>query len=192
MIEFYSKANLPTRFGNFIIYVFKNEENKDHAVLVKGDVFNRESLPVRIHSECLTGDVFGSMRCDCRDQLLTSLKMIGQCKYGIMIYLRQEGRGIGLLNKIKAYSLEDDGLDTVEANVEQGLPADARNYKFAVDVLNYFKIKSIDLITNNPQKIKYLEENGIKIGKRIPIIIEPTDFDKFYLETKKDKMGHLL
>ena len=161
MIEFYSKANLPTRFGNFTVYVFKNEEHKDHAVLVKGDVLGKESVPVRIHSECLTGDVFGSMRCDCRDQLLTSLKMIGQGEKGILIYLRQEGRGIGLLNKIKAYNLEDEGLDTVQANVEQGLPPDARNYRFAVDVANYFKIKSIDLITNNPQKIKYLEENGI-------------------------------
>ncbi|WMT52245.1 MAG: GTP cyclohydrolase II [Ferroplasma sp.] len=192
MLEFYSKAKLPTRFGEFEIYVFKNDENKDHAVLVHGDVKGKENVPVRIHSECLTGDVFGSMRCDCRDQLLTSLKYIGKQDYGMLIYLRQEGRGIGLLNKIRAYHLEDSGLDTVEANIEQGLPADNRTYTFATDVIKYFKIKSVQLMTNNPEKIKFLEDNGIKIVKRIPLIIEPTEFDKFYLETKKDKMGHLL
>jgi GTP cyclohydrolase II/3,4-dihydroxy 2-butanone 4-phosphate synthase/GTP cyclohydrolase II len=132
------------------------------------------------------------MRCDCRDQLLTSLKFIGSQERGILIYLRQEGRGIGLLNKIRAYNLEDNGKDTVEANIEQGLPADNRHYNFAVDVIKYFKIKSVQLMTNNPEKIKYLEDNGITINKRIPLIIEPTEFDKFYLETKKDKMGHML
>jgi GTP cyclohydrolase II/3,4-dihydroxy 2-butanone 4-phosphate synthase/GTP cyclohydrolase II len=192
MLEFYSKAKLPTRFGSFEIYVFKNDENKDHAVLVHGNVEGKENVPVRIHSECLTGDVFGSMRCDCRDQLLTSMRYIGKQDYGMLIYLRQEGRGIGLLNKIRAYHLEDAGLDTVEANVEQGLPADNRKYNFATDVIKYFKIKSVQIMTNNPEKIKFLEDNGIKIVKRIPVIIEPTEFDKFYLETKKDKMGHLL
>jgi GTP cyclohydrolase II/3,4-dihydroxy 2-butanone 4-phosphate synthase/GTP cyclohydrolase II len=192
MIEFYAKAELPTRFGSFKIYVFKNEDNKDHAVLVHGDIDGKENVPIRIHSECLTGDVFGSLRCDCRDQLLTSMKYIGKQEYGMLIYLRQEGRGIGLLNKIRAYNLEDMGKDTVEANVEQGLPADNRHYNFAVDVIKYFKIKSVELMTNNPEKIKYLEENGIKISKRISVIIEPNSFDKFYLETKKDKMGHML
>ncbi len=192
MIQFYSKAKLPTRFGVFEIYTFKNDENQDHAVLVHGDVENQENVPVRIHSECLTGDVFGSLRCDCRDQLLTSLKFLGSQENGMLIYLRQEGRGIGLLNKIKAYSLEDTGLDTVEANLEQGLPADNRKYGFAVEVIKYFKIKSIEIMTNNPEKIKYLEDNGIRISKRIPVIIKPTSFDEFYLETKKDKMGHLL
>ncbi len=192
MIQLYSKAKLPTRFGIFDIYTFQNEEKQDHAVLIRGDVENQEDVPVRLHSECLTGDVFGSLRCDCRDQLLTSLRFLGEQKSGMLIYLRQEGRGIGLLNKIKAYSLEDQGLDTVEANLEQGLPADNRKYDFAVDVIRYFKIVSIQLITNNPEKIKFLEENGIKISKRIPIIIKPTQFDEFYLETKKDKMGHML
>ena len=192
MIQLYSKAKLPTRFGIFDIYTFQNEEKQDHAVLIRGDVENQEDVPVRLHSECLTGDVFGSLRCDCRDQLLTSLRFLGEQKSGMLIYLRQEGRGIGLLNKIKAYSLEDQGLDTVEANLEQGLPADNRKYDFAVDVIRYFKIGSIQLITNNPEKIKFLEENGIKISKRIPIIIKPTQFDEFYLETKKDKMGHML
>ncbi|AGO60281.1 GTP cyclohydrolase II [Ferroplasma acidarmanus] len=192
MIEFYAKAKLPTRFGVFNIYVFKNEDKKDHAVLVHGDIEEEENVPVRIHSECLTGDVFGSMRCDCRDQLITSLKYIGSRERGMLIYLRQEGRGIGLLNKIRAYNLEDNGKDTVEANIEQGLPADNRHYNFAIDVIKYFNIKSIELMTNNPEKIKNLEENGIKISKRIPVIIEPNSFDKFYLETKKDKMGHML
>ena len=192
MIQLYSKAKLPTRFGIFDIYTFQNEEKQDHAVLIRGDVENQEDVPVRLHSECLTGDVFGSLRCDCRDQLLTSLRFLGEQKNGMLIYLRQEGRGIGLLNKIKAYSLEDQGLDTVEANLEQGLPADNRKYDFAVDVIRYFKIGSIQLITNNPEKIKFLEEHGIKISKRIPIIIKPTQFDEFYLETKKDKMGHML
>ncbi|WP_337860117.1 GTP cyclohydrolase II [Ferroplasma sp.] len=192
MIEFYAKAKLPTRFGSFQIYVFKNDDNKDHAVLVHGDVEEKENVPVRIHSECLTGDVFGSMRCDCRDQLLTSMKYIASQENGILIYLRQEGRGIGLLNKIRAYNLEDNGKDTVEANIEQGLPADNRHYNFAVDVIKYFNIKSVDLMTNNPEKINYLTENGIKISKRIPVIIAPTEFDKFYLDTKKEKMGHLL
>jgi len=192
MIEFYAKAKLPTRFGVFNIYVFKNEDKKDHAVLVHGDIEGEENVPVRIHSECLTGDVFGSMRCDCRDQLITSLKYLGNRERGMLIYLRQEGRGIGLLNKIRAYNLEDNGKDTVEANIEQGLPADNRHYNFAVDVIKYFNIKSIELMTNNPEKIKNLEENGIKISKRIPVIIEPNSFDKFYLETKKDKMGHML
>jgi GTP cyclohydrolase II len=192
MIEFYAQAELPTRFGSFKIYVFKNDDKKDHAVLVHGDVEGKENVPVRIHSECLTGDVFGSMRCDCRDQLLTSIKYIASQENGILIYLRQEGRGIGLLNKIRAYKLEDNGKDTVEANLEQGLPADNRHYNFAVDVIKYFKIKSIKLMTNNPEKMKYLTDNGIKITKRIPVIIAPTEFDKFYLDTKKEKMGHLL
>ena len=137
MIQFYSKAKLPTRFGIFEIYTFQNEEKQDHAVLVHGDVENQEDIPLRLHSECLTGDVFGSLRCDCRDQLLISLKFLGEQKNSMLVYLRQEGRGIGLLNKIRAYGLEDRGLDTVEANVEQGLPADDRKYDFAVEVIKY-------------------------------------------------------
>ncbi len=192
MIQLYSKAKLPTRYGIFEIYTFQNQEKQDHAVLVHGDVENQEDVPVRLHSECLTGDVFGSLRCDCRDQLLTSLRFLGEQKNGMLIYLRQEGRGIGLLNKIRAYGLEDLGFDTVEANIEQGLPADNRKYDFAVEVIKYFKIKSIHIMTNNPEKMSFLKSNGIKISKRIPIIIKPTQFDEFYLETKKDKMGHLL
>lgn len=190
MIKLYSKAKLPTLAGDFEIYTFTNDENEDHAVLVRGDIDGRHNIPVRIHSECLTGDVFGSKRCDCRDQLLRSLVYLGKEEYGMLIYLRQEGRGIGLLDKIKAYSLQEQGYDTVEANLMLGLPADKRDYTFAVDVLKYFHITSIKLMTNNPSKIDFLEENGIKISERIPVKSEPTPYDEFYLDTKRVRMGH--
>ncbi|MCL4341956.1 MAG: GTP cyclohydrolase II [Candidatus Thermoplasmatota archaeon] len=190
MIKLYSKAKLPTLAGDFEIYTFTNDENEDHAVLVRGDIDGRQDIPVRIHSECLTGDVFGSKRCDCRDQLLRSLVYLGKEEYGMLIYLRQEGRGIGLLDKIKAYSLQEQGYDTVEANLMLGLPADKRDYTFAVDVLKYFHITSIKLMTNNPSKIDFLEENGIKISERIPVKSEPTPYDEFYLDTKRVRMGH--
>ena len=192
MLELFAKANLPTMAGNFVIYVFKNDENKDHAVIVKGDVKSRQDIPVRIHSECLTGDVLGSRRCDCRDQLIKSLVYLGKQDYGMLIYLRQEGRGIGLLNKIKAYSLQDQGYDTVEANVQLGLPIDQREYSFAVDVLKYFGIHSIKLMTNNPAKIDFLAKANINVSERIPIRSEPTEYDEFYLSTKKTRMGHQL
>ena len=192
MFEYYSSAKLPTMAGEFRIYTFKTDDEAEHAVLVRGDVQGREQVPLRIHSECVTGDVFGSKRCDCRDQLIKSLVFVGKQDYGMLIYLRQEGRGIGLLNKIKAYSLQDEGYDTVDANLRLGLPADKREYEFAINVVNYFKIKSIRLITNNPAKIKYLEDRGIKIEGVIPIKSSPTEFDEFYLETKKKRMGHLL
>lgn len=190
MIKLYSKAKLPTLAGDFEIYTFTNSEEEDHAVLVRGNIDGRNDIPVRIHSECLTGDVFGSKRCDCRDQLLRSLVYLGKQEYGMLIYLRQEGRGIGLLDKIKAYSLQEQGYDTVEANLMLGLPADKRDYTFAVDVLKYFHITSIKLMTNNPSKVDFLEENGIKISERIPVKSEPTPYDEFYLDTKRVRMGH--
>ncbi len=190
MIKLYAQAKLPTRFGLFEIYTFINDDEKDHAVLVRGNVKGRENVPVRIHSECLTGDVFGSLRCDCRDQLLQSLSYLGRQDYGMLIYLRQEGRGIGLLNKIKAYGLQDQGADTVDANLKLGLPVDTRDYSFASDVIEYFGIKSIMLMTNNPEKIKFLVDKGINVKGRIPIFSEPTPYDKFYLETKKNRLGH--
>ncbi len=192
MFEYYSSARLPTMAGEFKIYTFKTEGQYEHAVLVRGEVTGKAEVPLRIHSECVTGDVFGSRRCDCRDQLIKSLVFLGKQDYGIMIYLRQEGRGIGLLNKIKAYSLQDEGYDTVDANLKLGLPADNREYEFVVNVLRYFRIESIRLITNNPAKVKYLEDHGIKIEGLIPIRSSPTEFDEFYLETKKKRMGHLL
>jgi GTP cyclohydrolase II/3,4-dihydroxy 2-butanone 4-phosphate synthase/GTP cyclohydrolase II len=192
MIKLSAKAKLPTISGLFDIYTFQNSKSEEHAVLVKGDVFGKEDVPVRIHSECLTGDVFGSKRCDCRDQLLRSLVYLGDQPFGMLIYLRQEGRGIGLLNKIKAYSLQDEGYDTVEANLKLGLPADNRDYSFAVEVINYFNIKSIKLMTNNPLKIDSLKEAGINVSGRIPVKSATTEYNRFYLTTKKEKMGHQL
>ena len=190
MLELYSRAKLPTIFGQFEIYVFSDDENLENAVLVRGDVNSKENVPVRIHSECLTGDVMGSKRCDCRDQLLKSLEFLGKQDFGMLIYLRQEGRGIGLLDKIRAYSLQDQGYDTVEANLMLGLPADKRDYTFAVEVIKYFGIKSIRLMTNNPLKMDFLKKYNIKITDRIPIISEPTPYDEFYLNTKKMRLGH--
>ena len=190
MLELYSKAKLPTIFGQFEIYVFSDDENLENAVLVRGDVNSKENVPVRIHSECLTGDVMGSKRCDCRDQLLKSLEFLGKQDFGMLIYLRQEGRGIGLLDKIRAYSLQDQGYDTVEANLMLGLPADKRDYTFAVEVIKYFGIKSIRIMTNNPLKMDFLKKYNIKITDRIPIISEPTPYDEFYLNTKKMRLGH--
>ena len=190
MLELYSKAKLPTIFGQFEIYVFSDDENLENAVLVRGDVNSKENVPVRIHSECLTGDVMGSKRRDCRDQLLKSLEFLGKQDFGMLIYLRQEGRGIGLLDKIRAYSLQDQGYDTVEANLMLGLPADKRDYTFAVEVIKYFGIKSIRLMTNNPLKMDFLKKYNIKITDRIPIISEPTPYDEFYLNTKKMRLGH--
>ncbi len=192
MLELNAKAKLPTIFGNFEIYTFKSPDNEEHAVVVKGEIQGRQDIPVRIHSECLTGDVLGSKRCDCRDQLLTSLEFIGSQEAGMLIYLRQEGRGIGLLNKIKAYSLQDEGYDTVEANLMLGLPVDKRDYSFAVGVLKYFEITSIKLMTNNPAKMDFLSDNNINVSERIPIKSEPTPYDEFYLSTKKMRMGHQL
>ncbi|MCL4336215.1 MAG: GTP cyclohydrolase II [Candidatus Thermoplasmatota archaeon] len=192
MLELYSKAKLPTMAGTFEIYTFKWEDSKDHAVLVKGDVMNAQNIPVRIHSECFTGDVLGSLRCDCRDQLMRSLVYLGKQDVGMLIYLRQEGRGIGLLNKVKAYDLQDQGYDTVEANLLLGLPVDRRDYTYAVEVLRYFNIHSIKLITNNPAKVDFLSGNDIVVSERIPIKSTPTPYDEFYLSTKKVRMGHQL
>ncbi len=149
--------------------------------------------PLRIHSECLTGDVFGSRRCDCRDQLIRSLVYLGKQEYGMLIYLRQEGRGgIGLLNKIRAYSLQDQGYDTVEANLMLGLPVDKRDYTFAVEVLKYFNVKSVKVMTNNPAKMDFLLEHGIRVTGRIPVKSTPTPYDEFYLTTKRERLGHQL
>ena len=191
MLELYSKAKLPTVYGLFEIYAFKwDGDDKENAVLVKGDIMGQQDIPVRIHSECLTGDVFSSQRCDCHDQLVHSLSYLGSQPKGLLIYLRQEGLGIGLLNKIKAYSLQEMGYDTVEANLMLGFPADTRDYSFAVEVLKYFNLHSIKLLTNNPDKIEFLEKNNITVSERIPILTKPTPYDKFYLETKKIRMRH--
>lgn len=193
MFKLYSKASLPTIFGDFTIYAFKDDDDpREHTVLVKGEVFGKDLVPIRIHSECLTGEVFGSKRCDCRSQLIKSLEILSKQEFGVLIYLRQEGRGIGLFNKIKAYSLQEQGYDTVEANVLLGLPIDGREYSFAINVLKYFDITRIKLMSNNPLKFEFLKNNGIEVVERIPILSEPTPEDQFYLETKKHRLGHQL
>jgi GTP cyclohydrolase II len=186
-------AELPTRFGEFHIIAFENNrDGKEHVAIVKGDVIGAKDVPVRLHSECLTGDALGSLRCDCRDQLETSLLAIGQMERGMVLYLRQEGRGIGLVNKIRAYSLQDQGLDTVEANHALGFRDDERDYAVAAHMLMSLKIESVRLITNNPKKIQQLIDYGIKVSDRIPHIMEPNEYNRFYLETKAAKSGHMI
>ncbi len=186
-------AELPSRFGNFHVVAFwNNRDRKEHAAFVHGDACFSEDIPTRLHSECLTGDAIGSLRCDCRDQLETTLQAIGNMENGMILYLRQEGRGIGFINKIRAYGLQDYGLDTVEANLALGFRDDEREYSVAAHMLDSLKVKSIRLMTNNPRKIADLTAHGIKITGRIPLIIPPTPFNRFYLETKARKSGHLL
>ncbi len=193
LIELGAKAGLPTCFGDFQILVFKNSlDDKEHLAIVKGDVKGKKDVLLRIHSECLTGDVFGSKRCDCGEQLHNALHRIEDQGEGVVIYMRQEGRGIGLTNKIKAYALQEEGLDTVEANEKLGFPADMREYHLAAQIIRYLGIESIRLMTNNPAKTHGLEDLGINISNREPIVIEANDVNKGYLHTKAVKMGHQL
>jgi GTP cyclohydrolase II len=188
-----SIAELPSRFGQFqVVAFYNNRDGKEHAAFVHGDVDGAENVPVRMHSECLTGDAIGSLRCDCRDQLETALRTIGQMDNGILLYLRQEGRGIGLINKIRAYGLQDYGYDTVEANLALGFRDDERDYSVAAHMLQSLKVKSVRLMTNNPRKINDLAAYGIKLGERIPLIIPPNSYNEFYLRTKATKSGHLM
>ena len=186
-------AELPTRFGDFHIVAFtNNQDGKEHVAIVKGEVFDAEDVPVRLHSECLTGDVMGSLRCDCRDQLEAALIKIGKMDKGIVLYMRQEGRGIGLTNKIRAYSLQDQGMDTVEANLALGFRDDERDYAVAAHMLHSLRVQSIRLMTNNPKKVAQLEQYGIKVTERLPHILPPNEHNLFYLETKAAKSGHLI
>jgi len=188
-------ANLPSQFGNFQIYGYKNSlDNTEHVAIVKGDpaTFGDEPVMVRMHSECLTGDALGSLRCDCQMQLQAALKMIENAGRGVVVYLRQEGRGIGLVNKLKAYSLQDLGFDTVEANERLGFPADLRDYGMGAQMLNDLGVKKICLITNNPRKIAGLKGYGLEIVDRVPLLIEANDYNTTYLTTKAQKLGHLL
>src|SRR6266508_2750512 len=188
-----SIADLPTRFGVFHVVAFwNNRDEQDHAALVRGDVTNAEDVPVRLHSECLTGDALGSLRCDCRDQLEAALTALGKEEQGILLYLRQEGRGIGLLNKIRAYGLQDYGYDTVEANLALGFRDDERDYAVATHMLESLKVRSIRLMTNNPRKIENLTQHGAVINGRIPVVIPPNPYNEFYLKTKAEKSGHML
>lgn len=185
-------TDLPTDFGEFKIYGYSNTlDDKEHLAIVKGDLTN-ESLPiVRIHSECLTGDVLHSKRCDCGPQLEAALRIINESGHGILIYMRQEGRGIGLINKLKAYALQDTGLDTVEANEALGFAADLREYELASQILKDLNIKDIELLTNNPLKVAALEENNINVSKRSDLQVGRKEENKTYLQTKKVKLGHL-
>jgi GTP cyclohydrolase II len=192
-VRIVAMAELPTRFGDFHIIAFENNrDGKDHVAITHGDVIGASNVPVRLHSECLTGDALGSLRCDCRDQLESALKAIGQMDRGLVLYLRQEGRGIGLTNKIRAYSLQDQGLDTVEANLALGFRDDERDYAVAAHMLMSLKIDSIQLMTNNPKKIDQLTQYGIQVNGRIPHIMPPNEYNRFYLETKAAKSGHMI
>lgn len=183
-----STAQLPTRYGTFKIHIFHEGTDREHIALTAGQL--DEGCLVRIHSECATGDIFGSCRCDCRDQLEESLRRIAQ-EGGVLVYMRgHEGRGIGLLNKIKAYKLQEHGMDTVDANLHLGLPEDARDYTTAIEILRYFGLKSIRLLTNNPGKCKAVTDGGLTILECVPLWTTTNPHNVFYIETKKKRMGH--
>ncbi len=184
-------ADLPSRFGRFRIVAFwNNRDAKEHVALVHGDVVGASEVPTRLHSECLTGDALGSLRCDCRDQLETALRKLGAMERGLLLYLRQEGRGIGLVNKIRAYTLQDQGLDTVEANRALGFRDDERDYALAAHMVESLGVRSVALMTNNPDKIAQLERHGIRVTGRIPHVMTPNEHNRFYLETKAARSGH--
>jgi GTP cyclohydrolase II len=186
-------ADLPTRFGDFRIVAFwNNRDEKDHVAIIRGDVIGHADVPMRVHSECLTGDALGSVRCDCRDQLEAALKRISELGEGLVLYLRQEGRGIGLLNKIRAYSLQDGGLDTVEANLALGFRDDERDYAIAAHMLTSLDVRSVRVMTNNPNKLEQLKGYGITVAGRIPHVLPPNEHNRFYLETKAKRSGHFI
>ncbi len=187
-----ARAHFPTRFGTFELYGFLDDrDKKEHTAVVKGNIHGKAGVPVRVHSQCHTGDVWGSLRCDCRDQLETALEYIAGQEFGAVVYLKQEGRGIGLLNKIRAYHLQDLGLDTIEANEYLGFPAEARRYDVAASILRLLGVKSVGLLTNNPDKITKLTEEGIEVTRRIPVVIPWNKHNEYYMQTKQDSMGHL-
>lgn len=193
LVQEVSTATLPTTTGDWRIVVFNELTNDNHHVaLVKGDVYGKANVLVRVHSECLTGDVFGSLRCDCGPQLDLAMEKINQAGAGVLLYLRQEGRGIGLVNKIQAYLLQDQGLDTVEANVQLGFPPDLRDYGIGAQMLVKLGLSTIHLLTNNPKKIIGLEGHGLKITKHLPLRIKSNKYNKSYLQTKRKKLGHWL
>nr|WP_218948892.1 GTP cyclohydrolase II [Acinetobacter sp. YH16039] len=193
VIQFVSKSKLPTAFGNFEIIAFQDQTTgEEHIALAQGlETVPVKPVLVRMHSECLTGDAFGSLKCDCGPQLHATMKMINDAGQGVILYLRQEGRGIGLTNKIRAYALQDQGHDTLDANLLLNLPADARQYDMCGIMLDYLQIKDVQLITNNPLKIKALTDLGINVVSRVPLTVGFNHFNKAYLETKQKRMSHL-
>jgi GTP cyclohydrolase II len=192
-VKLIAQAALPTRYGRFTICGFKGRGPLDEAIaLVRGRLNGKTAPLVRVHSQCLTGDVLGSLRCDCQAQLELSLKKIGQAGSGILLYLPQEGRGIGLMNKLRAYQLQDGGMDTVEANETLGFAADARDYDFSAQILKKLGATKIRLLSNNPEKVRQLESSGIRVVQRIPCQPRISKISRAYLQTKKSKMGHIL
>lgn len=193
MVERMAECNLDTKYGNFKLIGYQNILNEEqHVALVKGDISDNEPVLVRVHSECLTGDAFGSIRCDCGEQFSVAMQEIEKAKKGVLVYMRQEGRGIGLINKIKAYQLQDEGLDTVEANLALGFPEDMREYGIGAQILADLGVKKIRLMTNNPKKISGLQGYDLEVVERVAIKINPNKKNQFYIATKKEKLGHIL
>lgn len=193
LVRFVAEAKLPSQFGDFVIKIFENTvDGKEHVAVVKGDISTPDPVLVRVHSECLTGDIFGSHRCDCGPQLHAALEQIDREGRGVVLYMRQEGRGIGLANKIKAYALQEQGLDTVEANVHLGFPPDPRDYGIGAQILTELGVKKMRLMTNNPKKRVGLQSHGLEVTELVPLEVPPTVDNIGYLETKRDKMGHIL
>jgi 3,4-dihydroxy 2-butanone 4-phosphate synthase/GTP cyclohydrolase II len=193
LVKEVAEAKLPTEYGEFVIKVFKNIiDGTEHTALIKGEITNEEDILLRVHSECLTGDVFGSMRCDCGPQLHKAMEMVEKEGKGIILYMRQEGRGIGLVNKLKAYQLQEKGLDTVEANLALGFEADSRDYGIGAQILVALGVKKMRLITNNPTKRVGLESYGLEVVDTVPLEMAPNPINLGYLQTKKSKMGHIL